>query len=166
MAEQTPSEQAARRDSPVTKLDLVVAAYDSSSHAKIAVRWAAELAQQASSALRVIWAWHMADVWQDALGGKPFGGVPGRDELADLAQKRLDAAVRNLVGDVIAFESQAAHGDAIQVLLAAAAEADMLFIGSRGRGRVGSAVLGSVSARIIREATCPVVVIPPRMGAR
>jgi nucleotide-binding universal stress UspA family protein len=40
----------------------------------------------------------------------------------------------------------------------------MLFVGSRGHGWFGSALLGSVSERCVRDATCPVVVIPPHMA--
>lgn len=48
------------------------------------------------------------------------------------------------------------------IVEAAAAEgADMIVVGSHGRGRVGRFVLGSVSDHVIRNATCPVVVVRP-----
>lgn len=42
----------------------------------------------------------------------------------------------------------------------AAAGSDLLVVGSHGHGVVGSRLLGSVSADCVRQAPCPVVVIP------
>jgi nucleotide-binding universal stress UspA family protein len=40
-------------------------------------------------------------------------------------------------------------------------DAELLVVGSRGRGALSSAVLGGVSRRLARDARCPVVVVPP-----
>jgi nucleotide-binding universal stress UspA family protein len=40
--------------------------------------------------------------------------------------------------------------------------AAMLVMGSHGRSRIGSTILGSVGAACMRKAGCPVVVIPPK----
>ena len=86
-------------------------------------------------------------------------------ELSELAQRRLRADVAAIVGGSGAdVEVAAVNGDPEDVLIAAAADADMLFVGSRGHGWLGSALLGSVSERCVRDATCPVVVIPPHMA--
>lgn len=45
--------------------------------------------------------------------------------------------------------------------LAGELDAELLVVGSRGRHELGSAVLGSVAAELIRQAPCPVVVVPP-----
>jgi len=42
-------------------------------------------------------------------------------------------------------------------------DADLLVVGSRGRGPIGSAVFGSVSRTLVTGAPCPVVVVPPRV---
>ncbi|MDQ2677901.1 MAG: universal stress protein [Actinomycetota bacterium] len=54
-------------------------------------------------------------------------------------------------------------GHAGQVLcnLAADLDATSIVIGSRGRGGIKRAVLGSVSDHVVRNAPCPVVVIGP-----
>jgi nucleotide-binding universal stress UspA family protein len=61
------------------------------------------------------------------------------------------------------LERVAAVCDAAQELARVAFEHDaaLLVVGSRGRGPVRSAILGSVSARLARLAPCPVVIVPP-----
>jgi nucleotide-binding universal stress UspA family protein len=52
-------------------------------------------------------------------------------------------------------------GDPVTVLVDAAREGiDLLFVGSRGYGRLRGVLLGSVSAELIRSAPCPVVAVP------
>jgi nucleotide-binding universal stress UspA family protein len=55
-------------------------------------------------------------------------------------------------------------GDMI-VEAAEAEHADMVLVGSHGRGAVGRLLLGSVSEHVVRNAPCPVLVVRPREGA-
>jgi nucleotide-binding universal stress UspA family protein len=41
---------------------------------------------------------------------------------------------------------------------------DMIVVGSRGLGRLGAAVLGSVSAELARKAPCPVLIAGEKAG--
>src|SRR5918992_20009 len=43
-------------------------------------------------------------------------------------------------------------------------DAELLVVGSRGRGALSSAVLGGVSRKGARDARCPVVVVPPAVS--
>jgi nucleotide-binding universal stress UspA family protein len=52
-------------------------------------------------------------------------------------------------------------GDMI-VEAAEAEHADMVLVGSHGRGVVGRFLLGSVSEHVVRHAPCPVLVVRPR----
>lgn len=59
-------------------------------------------------------------------------------------------------------------GDPAESIIAAAeAEgADMIVVGSHRRGLMGRAILGSVSDHVVREAACPVLVVPaPQLPA-
>jgi nucleotide-binding universal stress UspA family protein len=51
-------------------------------------------------------------------------------------------------------------GDAGRALVRETARTGMLVVGSHGRGPVRRALLGSVSARVVRDARCPVIVCP------
>jgi nucleotide-binding universal stress UspA family protein len=52
-------------------------------------------------------------------------------------------------------------GDPGPVLLSAARDADLLIIGTRGANDPGHWLLGSVSRTLTRDATCPIVIVPP-----
>lgn len=52
------------------------------------------------------------------------------------------------------------RGDVAAALRTAAKELDVLICGTHGRGRVGAAILGSVSAQLIDDCPCPLVVVP------
>lgn len=56
-------------------------------------------------------------------------------------------------------------GDPAEVLIDASAQLDLLVLGSRAYGPLRHVLLGSVSARVMREARCPVLVVP-RVVAR
>jgi nucleotide-binding universal stress UspA family protein len=67
--------------------------------------------------------------------------------------RRLGVEVRFLI-----WEGDAAEG----ILEAATAEgADMIVIGSHGRGSLGRIFLGSVSEQVVRNASVPVLVVRP-----
>jgi nucleotide-binding universal stress UspA family protein len=55
------------------------------------------------------------------------------------------------------------QGQAAEVLVAEAKEAELLVVGSRGRGGFAGLLLGSVSQQCAHYAPCPVVIV--RVGA-
>jgi nucleotide-binding universal stress UspA family protein len=75
-------------------------------------------------------------------------------------QTQLNHAVAALAPELRAlpvFE----RGDPVQKLLEdAEIGVDLLVLGSRGFGPVMRLLIGSVSSRVIREAPCPVLVVP------
>lgn len=56
---------------------------------------------------------------------------------------------------------QVSQGSPRAVLLEAAAEAQMVIVGARGRGGIPSMALGSVTAALLHHAPCPVGIVRP-----
>jgi nucleotide-binding universal stress UspA family protein len=83
------------------------------------------------------------------------------EERADAEQLLAEAA--RAVGLPETVERRIEFGDAAQRVLAVCEEerAEMVVLGSRGRGGLQRALLGSVSADIAGKAPCLVVVVPP-----
>ncbi|MEE2055395.1 universal stress protein [Nocardiopsis umidischolae] len=53
----------------------------------------------------------------------------------------------------------------MDALVEAGSEADLIVVGSRGRGSVRGLILGSVSQGVLHSATVPVVVLPKGVDA-
>jgi nucleotide-binding universal stress UspA family protein len=88
-------------------------------------------------------------------------------ELEASAHEDLNRRLRHAILEVLAPVEISAHvvdGYADDELARLSEEVDLLVCGSRGQGRVGAAVLGSVAAGLMRKARCPVLVVP--RGAR
>ena len=88
-----------------------------------------------------------------------------REGIVTDRQGTLDAAVDSVVDAATAAEipvtREALRGHPADMLIAAAADAAMLVLGTRGRGGFLGLRLGSVSTHCVHHAPCPVVVVPP-----
>ena len=73
------------------------------------------------------------------------------ERLAGWQEKYPDVVVRRVV----------AAGPAVERLLEHAAGAQLMVVGSRGRGGFGGMLLGSTSQALIYHATCPLLVVRP-----
>ncbi len=137
----------------------IVVGVDGSETASAALRWAAAEAEVHGATIVAVHAWH--DVY---LGGAyPAASTMLVPSLyRDAAQGVLDAAVdlEEGVEPQVTFERVLVHGSPTHALLEAAKGADMIVVGSRGRGGFGGLLLGSVSQQVVHHAPCPVVVIP------
>jgi nucleotide-binding universal stress UspA family protein len=77
------------------------------------------------------------------------------------ARAVIDKAVANVLGDVGGLEvvPLAVPGGAVASLLDASKTAQLLVVGSRGRGGFDGLMLGSVGLQCAMHADCPVVVV-------
>lgn len=127
----------------------VLAGVDASAGGRAALLMAAAEATRRDVPLHAVHAVH----WDD-LGAEMVR--PSRQELV--------AWGRRLVASEISATGAAAHpvivpGRAADVLVEHSRRGDLLVIGSRGRGAVAGALLGSVSADCVKRAACPVLVV-------
>jgi nucleotide-binding universal stress UspA family protein len=133
----------------------IVVGVDESTGSRIALHWAV-----CEAALRdaVVDAVH---VWTNPLT-YVAGYAPVVTDVAEVeaaAKEVLDRAVAGERADV-PINPFLAEGTPSRVLLEVARGADLLVVGSRGRGAFAGSLLGSVSQHCTRHAPCPVVVVP------
>jgi nucleotide-binding universal stress UspA family protein len=79
-------------------------------------------------------------------------------------ERRLEAAIGGVPAG-ISIERRLVRGDPAATIAEAAEDFDLLAIGSRAYGPVRRALLGSVSARLVSNAPCPILVLPRGAGS-
>ena len=136
----------------------IVVGVDGSDESADALRWALAEARLAQSAVVAVAAWH----WPATAVGLPLTELDLAAGARDAAQQTVDTVRQD---DDAPVELHVAEGMAAPVLLAAARDADLLVVGSRGHGAFSGLLLGSVSQHCVSHATCPVVVVRPARQA-
>jgi nucleotide-binding universal stress UspA family protein len=144
-------------DAPLRRIVVGVDGWDES---KQALEWACVLAEQAAATIELVHGWEYPYRIHDT--GSSVGTGSGREgmqrdarALADGVLTELSAAQRRLVTATHVIE-----GPIAEVVIEAAADADLLVVGSRGRGGLRSLLLGSVSRKVVQHASCAVAVVP------
>lgn len=142
---------------------MIVVGFDGSGPADAALRWAAGEAALRGVELHVVRAWSLVEELATALSDRDdvSGPVPPVTELEANAHRRLEEEVAAALPAEhrSSVHCRAVQGHPVSVLLEAAAQAELLVVGPRGRGRVAELVLGSVSLACIHRSTRPVVVV-------
>lgn len=137
-----------------------VVGLDGSPAADHALAWARAFAAETDAEVRAVMTW---EVPLSMLSTVPLGPMTSPVEVAkDAARDTLAAAVERAKGGPGPITTVLRHGPAVSTLLAEVAEhdADLVVVGTRGLGPVRRVLLGSVSARVARDAPCPVAVVP------
>ena len=136
---------------------------DGSAHSAAALRWAAEEAALRSAPLEIVHAWSFVPVATPADSGLVPMAWAESTEMLDAtreAAERLAAEqVRDVLGDDHDVTVSLVQADAAEALVEAAAGAELLVVGNRGRGSLKEALLGSTSGRVADHAPCPVVIV-------
>jgi nucleotide-binding universal stress UspA family protein len=137
-------------------------AVDGSSESWRALTAAGHLAEQANAPLRII---SVMGEPHYVLGGllSPMGPEEYRKFKKGEWEHLYEDAVERLP-DGIATEELLLHGEPAEALAEASGDLDLLVLGSRGYGPVKGTLLGSVSARVMASAACPVMVVPRGAG--
>jgi nucleotide-binding universal stress UspA family protein len=91
-------------------------------------------------------------------------------ELSERAEADAEQLLQDVLasveppGGVIVAAETVADLQPARALVARSKHAQMLVVGSRGRGGFTGLLLGSVSQQCVHHALCPVVVVPPSRG--
>jgi nucleotide-binding universal stress UspA family protein len=136
---------------------VIVWASDGSEHADRALEYAQKLAEASSAKLI---ATHVREITVGRAGGYPV--EPLEDEAEQKIQGQAKAAKD--AGIDAEYEQPGAHvGGAAHAIadLAAARNAELIVVGTRGQGPVKGLLLGSVTQRLLHIASCPVLAVPP-----
>lgn len=133
----------------------VVVGVDGSHGSDLALRWALAEGRYRQTPVRAVYAWQYPPV-----GAYAVGPPDGYQSIAREIVEESRAKARQWAPDV-PVETAARFGAPVQVLLDEGERADMLVIGSRGRGGFRGLLLGSVGNEAAHYASCPVVVVRP-----
>ncbi|MFG3122182.1 universal stress protein [Streptomyces sp. NPDC048201] len=133
----------------------ITAGVDGTEESLAALDWAAREAVRRGLPLRVVHAW------------RQVGELPAdRDTQRGWVEEGIGRAVGTLTGRHPGLDAsvELTEDDAVDALLAAAAGAESLVLGTRGHGAVVGFLLGSVGLRVVAETTRPVILV--RAGDR
>ena len=92
------------------------------------------------------------------------------DELVESARREAEARFDRLLGSVVGsglkLRIRLEDGVPAERILAVAREerVDVVIAGTHGRTGLQRAILGSVADRLVRQAPCPVITVPPTLG--
>ena len=147
----------------------ILVAYDRSTHARAALVHAIDIARTQQASLTVLTSYSTVLAW-------PAATMPGLtqtiyDELMESAraegQAAIDEALKQLP-DGMTAATRLVDAPAAEAILneAGVAGYDLIALGSRGRGDVGSMLLGSVSHRVLHRSHLPVLVVPASAEAQ
>ncbi|MBL8932076.1 MAG: universal stress protein [Kineosporiaceae bacterium] len=141
---------------------VIAVGVDDSEMSQKALAWAAEEALRRSSTLELITTWGLES---SQLGPSHSGPQEGEslEQAAEAMQRSAAEAVLSLMStrpEVAYVVTQASPADA---LVTASKDADLVVVGTHGRGPVRTFLFGSVAQTLLKQSHCPVVVIPPSM---
>jgi nucleotide-binding universal stress UspA family protein len=137
-----------------TKDERIIVGVDGSDASVDALRWAVKYAKGVGGVVQAIRTWHYPWAMQTA---------PAQTDanVSKQIQGELDDAVAKADVDSsgVTVERIVKEGHASLVLVNESANADLLVVGSKGRGAFAGMLLGSVSQHVASGAHCPVVII-------
>jgi nucleotide-binding universal stress UspA family protein len=134
--------------------------FASSAEGRAAVTLARELAGRSGGSVTVI----AGAGLEPALASYSFSS-PAIEEVEQQMYEEIEQTLTRACKELAAengvpIEHETVRGDPASVLVERSKELDLLVLGSRAYGPLRHVLLGSVSARVMREAMCPVLVVP------
>jgi nucleotide-binding universal stress UspA family protein len=140
----------------------IIVGVDGSETSRLALIWASRVAAATDATVDPVMSWHPPPAIPTALGDPV--GLDDASALEASARDELDSFVsgtrEHCHPDARITEGLVARGAAVSVLCDLAEDADLLVVGSRGRGGFKGLVLGSVSAHCANASPSPVAIVP------
>jgi nucleotide-binding universal stress UspA family protein len=143
---------------PAVPIRSIGVGYDGSEVSRAAVNAAADIAGRAAGQLQVIRVFDATEIGRPAiLSGPAYVSLHADFEQA--AREELDRVVASLSASV---EPRGVFltGTPGHALIAQSDALDLLLLGGRGYGPLRAVLVGGVSHMVVRDAGCPVVVLP------
>jgi nucleotide-binding universal stress UspA family protein len=156
-------------------MGMIVVGVDGSQGGVAALRWALDEARLRNASVRVVHAYETPQLSAAeagvGLGAPAAHAVFSAEEVERLhanAEKEahgvIDSSLSRVAGDAGGgpkIERAVRPGSPAQALIDEGGEAELLVLGSRGRGGFLGLLLGSVSQQLAHHPPCPVVILPP-----
>ena len=142
-------------------METIVVGVDGSECSLAALRFAVAEARLHKAQLRVVYAWAVPPV--STYHEAEHAIRTDFDGIYDQAKEWLDGVVKEALADEpdVPVEKTLVEGPPAAALVAAAKDATLLVVGSRGLGGFKALLLGSVGQQCAHYATCPVVIVRP-----
>lgn len=137
----------------------LLVATDFSEDADNAVDFAAGLAQELKASLTLMTSTYIGDT--------PEVSQSYIEKIRSEAQERIEAVRQRVEDTGVAVKVVMASGPPAQRITETAQKeaADMIVMGTHGRTGLRHMLIGSVAERVVRHATCPVLVVPSQKEA-
>jgi nucleotide-binding universal stress UspA family protein len=138
--------------------DCVVCGIDDSTGARKAAGVADRLARELGARLVLV---HGTPVAPGVMYGVPFDNDAFQREAMEHARRLLEEVAEACSSERVS--QRAEFGSPVKVLVRVIEDedADLLVVGTRGRGAMRSMLLGSVAHEMLAVSPCPVVVVSP-----
>jgi universal stress protein A len=140
------------------RIKTILVPVDFSQPSKEAVNYASALAKDYGAGL------HMVFVYEPMMivdGLESYAVVRSTEQMVKVVKAQLATFVREAIDELIPARSEVRIGKPYREIVAAAKEgqADLIVIATHGDTGVKHAFLGSTAERVVRHASCPVLVV-------
>lgn len=137
----------------------ILVALDFNPISEHALDYAVDLAEKIGARVTVIHVYSLAVLM--ALDGEYLPTADSAAHKAADAQKQLDATLATFAGRKVEIQGVLRVGEAAEEVCAQAKElgADLVVVGTHGRGVIGRALLGSVAQSVLHASPVPVLTV-------